>query len=51
MENAEKIALVRQLAQDAQERHYDQPDALCAYLEVIETIMRWEEGTPSEQAL
>lgn len=41
MDNAEKIALVRQLAQDGQEWHADQPDALNAYLEVIETIMRW----------
>lgn len=51
MDNAEKIALVRQLAQDDQEWHNDEPDALNAYLEVIETIMKWEEGTPSEQAL
>lgn len=41
MDNAEKIALVRQLAHDAQEWHPDQLDALNAYLEVIETIMRW----------
>lgn len=41
MDNAEKIALVRQLAQDGQEWHSDQPGALNAYLEVIETIMRW----------
>lgn len=42
MDNAEKIALVRQLAQDAQEWHNDEPDALNAYLEIIETIMKWE---------
>lgn len=51
MDNTEKIALARQLAQDAQQWHADQLDALNAYLEVIETIMKWEEGTPSEQAL